>query len=136
MLDVGLDYLRLGQPVDTLSGGEAQRLKLAGHLAASRKPRCLFLLIEPSAGLHPADVQVLLASLDRLLATGHSLIVVEHDRAVIGRADHIIDVGPEGGTEGGRVVAAGTPAQVAQVAASRTGHCLRRDHTDTTGRPT
>jgi excinuclease ABC subunit A len=114
LLDVGLDYLRLGQPVDTLSGGEAQRLKLAGHLAASRKPRCLFLLIEPSAGLHAADVQVLLASLDRLLAAGHSLVVVEHDLDVIARADHVIDLGPEGGANGGRLVATGTPEEVAQ----------------------
>jgi excinuclease ABC subunit A len=126
LLDVGLDYLRLGQPVDTLSGGEAQRLKLAGHLAASRKPRCLFLLIEPSAGLHPLDVQVLLASLDRLLAAGHSLVVVEHDLDVIARADHVIDLGPEGGADGGRLVATGTPEEVAQVPASPTGQCLAR----------
>lgn len=126
LLDVGLDYLRLGQPADTLSGGEAQRLKLAGHLAASRKPRCLFLLIEPSAGLHPADVEVLHGSLDRLLAAGHSVIVVEHDLDLIRGADHIIDLGPDGGEGGGRIVAAGTPEEVAQVAASATGQCMRR----------
>ena len=126
LLDVGLDYLRLGQPADTLSGGEAQRLKLAGHLAASRKPRCLFLLIEPSAGLHPADVQLLLDSLDRLLAAGHSLILVEHDVDVLVRADHIIDLGPDGGAAGGRLMAAGTPEEVGQLAASATGQWLRR----------
>jgi excinuclease ABC subunit A len=126
LLDVGLDYLRLGQPADTLSGGEAQRLKLAGHLAASRKPRCLFLLIEPSAGLHPADVQLLLDGLDRLLAAGHSLILVEHDLDVLVRADHIIDLGPEGGAAGGRLVAAGTPEEVAQLTTSTTGQWLRR----------
>src|SRR5205085_160816 len=76
LLDVGLDYLRLGQPADTLSGGESQRLKLAGHLASSRKPRSLFVLLEPSAGLHPADVQTLLECLDRLLDAGHSLVLV------------------------------------------------------------
>jgi excinuclease ABC subunit A len=125
LLDVGLDYLRLGQPADTLSGGESQRLKLAGHLAASRKPRCLFLLIEPSAGLHPADVQLLLGSLDRLLGAGHSLILAEHDLDIIGCADHVIDLGPEAGAAGGRIVAAGTPEQVAEADASATGRCLR-----------
>ena len=83
LLDVGLDYLRLGQPIETLSGGECQRLKLAGHLASSRKPRCLFILLEPAVGLHPADVEQLLACFDRLLETGHSLLVVEHDLDII-----------------------------------------------------
>jgi excinuclease ABC subunit A len=126
LLDVGLDYLRLGQPADTLSGGECQRLKLAGHLAASRKPRCLFLLDEPTAGLHPADVARLLDCFDRLLQTGHSLIVVEHDLDVIKCADHVIDLGPGAGADGGHVVAAGTPEDVARVAASATGQWLRR----------
>jgi excinuclease ABC subunit A len=125
LLDVGLDYLRLGQPADTLSGGECQRLKLAGHLAASRKPRCLFLLDEPTAGLHPADVARLLDCFDRLLQTGHSLIVVEHHLDVIKCADHVIDLGPGAGEAGGRVVAAGTPEQVAQVDESCTGQWLR-----------
>jgi excinuclease ABC subunit A len=126
LIDVGLEYLRLGQPADTLSGGECQRLKLAGHLAASRKPRCLFLLDEPTAGLHPADVSRLLDCFDRLLQTGHSLIVIEYDLDVIKCADHIIDLGPGAGTEGGRVVAAGTPEVVARVEASSTGRWLRR----------
>jgi excinuclease ABC subunit A len=126
LLDVGLDYLRLGQPADTLSGGESQRLKLAGHLASSRRPRCLFLLDEPTTGLHPADVARLLDCFDRLLQTGHSLIVVEHDLDVIKCADHVIDLGPGAGAEGGRVVAAGTPEEVAASPESQTGRWLRR----------
>jgi excinuclease ABC subunit A len=125
LIDVGLEYIRLGQPADTLSGGEAQRLKLAGHLASSRKPRCLFLLDEPTTGLHPADVAQLLACFDRLLQTGHSLIVVEHDLDVIKCADHVIDLGPGAGEEGGRVVIAGTPEQVAATPDSETGRWLR-----------
>jgi excinuclease ABC subunit A len=126
LIDVGLEYVRLGQPADTLSGGEAQRLKLAGHLASSRKPRCLFLLDEPTAGLHPADVARLLDCFDRLLQTGHSLIVVEHDLEIIKSADHVIDLGPGAAAAGGRVVAAGTPEEIAQVPASHTGRWLRR----------
>jgi excinuclease ABC subunit A len=126
LMDVGLDYLRLGQPADTLSGGECQRLKLAGHLAASRKPRCLFLLDEPTAGLHPADVARLLDCFDRLLQTGHSLIVVEHDQDVIKNADHVIDLGPGAGADGGQIVATGTPETIAAVQSSHTGQWLRR----------
>jgi excinuclease ABC subunit A len=126
LIDVGLDYLRLGQPIDTLSGGEAQRLKLAGHLASSRKPRCLFILLEPTIGLHPADVQQLLACFDRLLQTGHSLLVVEHDLNIIKSADYIIDLGPGAGPAGGRVVATGTPEEVARVSESHTGRWLRK----------
>jgi excinuclease ABC subunit A len=126
LIDVGLEYLRLGQPADTLSGGECQRLKLAGHLAASRKPRCLFLLDEPTAGLHPADVARLLDCFDRLLQTGHSLIVIEYDLDVIKCADHVIDLGPGAGAAGGEIVASGTPEAVAQVEASQTGRWLRR----------
>jgi excinuclease ABC subunit A len=125
LLDVGLEYLRLGQPADTLSGGECQRLKLAGHLAASRKPRCLFLLDEPTAGLHMADVARLLDCFDRLLATGHSLLVIEHNLDVIRCADYVIDLGPGAAAEGGRVVAAGTPEEVAHAEASVTGQWLR-----------
>jgi excinuclease ABC subunit A len=119
LLDVGLEYLRLGQSADTLSGGESQRLKLAGHLASSRRPRSLFVLLEPSAGLHPADVQTLLDGFDRLLAAGHSLIVVEHDLDIIRCADHVIDL------DDGRIVATGTPQEVAAIQASHTGRCLR-----------
>jgi excinuclease ABC subunit A len=125
LLDVGLDYLRLGQATDTLSGGEAQRLKLAGYLAASRKPRCLFLLDEPAAGLHPADITRLLDCFDRLLQTGHSLIVVENQLDVIKCADYVIDLGPGAGKAGGKVVAAGTPDEVAGAKDSVTGCWLR-----------
>jgi excinuclease ABC subunit A len=125
LIDVGLEYLRLGQPADTLSGGECQRLKLAGHLAASRKPRCLFLLDEPTAGLHPHDIARLLDCFDRLLQAGHSLIVVEHDLDVLKCADWIIDLGPGAGADGGRLVAEGTPEEVAQVEASATGQWLK-----------
>jgi excinuclease ABC subunit A len=124
LLDVGLDYLRLGQAVETFSGGECQRMKLAGHLAANRKAGCLFLLIEPAAGLHPAEVANLLECFGRLLAAGHSLIAVEQDLDVIRNADYVIDLGPEGGRAGGRVVAHGTPEQVAQAADSHTGRFL------------
>jgi excinuclease ABC subunit A len=125
LLDVGLDYLRLGQATETLSGGEDQRLKLAGHLASSRKPRCLFLLDEPTAGLHPVDVTRLLDCFDRLLQAGHSLLIVENNLAVIKSADHVIDLGPGAGKEGGQVVAAGTPEEIAGVELSRTGLWLR-----------
>ena len=125
LLDVGLDYLRLGQAVDTLAGGEGQRLKLAGHLASSRKTGVLFLLIEPSAGLHPADVANLLECFDRLLSAGHSLIVIENDVDVIASADYVIDLGPEGGDAGGRIIAQGTPEEVAEVEASHTGRFLK-----------
>jgi excinuclease ABC subunit A len=125
LIDVGLEYVRLGQPADTLSGGEAQRLKLAGHLASSRKPRCLFLLDEPTTGLHPADVARLLGCFDRLLQTGHSLIVVEHDLDVVKSADHVVDLGPGAAAAGGRVVAAGTPEEVAAAPDSHTGRWLR-----------
>ncbi len=124
LLDVGLDYLRLGQPADTLSGGECQRLKLAGQLASSRKPRCLFILCEPSTGLATADVVRLLDCFDRLLATGHSLIVVEHHLEVIKCADYVIDLGPGAGASGGRIVGAGTPEEIAQVPESFTGQWL------------
>jgi len=126
LLDVGLDYLRLGQPTDTLSGGECPRLKLAGHLASSRKTRCLFLLLEPTIGLHPDDVARLLGCFDHLLEAGHSLVVVEHNLDVIKCADHVIDLGPGAGPDGGRVVAVGTPEEVAQVEASATGRCLQQ----------
>jgi excinuclease ABC subunit A len=124
--EIGLDYLPLGQPATTLSGGESQRLKLAAILGAARRARTLFLIDEPTRGLHPADVVHLLTCFDRLLAIGHSLVVIEHDLAVIRAADHIIDLGPEAGAAGGRIVATGAPADVAAVPESLTGQCLRR----------
>jgi len=129
---VGLGYLRLGQPVPTLSGGEAQRLKLAGHLAKARAARAgapaggtLLLLDEPTTGLHPADVEMLLRALERLIGAGHSVVVVEHNLDVIAAADWIVDLGPEGGEAGGEVVVAGTVEDVAACAASHTGRALR-----------
>ncbi|TDI11692.1 MAG: excinuclease ABC subunit A [Acidobacteria bacterium] len=124
---VGLGYLRLGQPTLTLSGGEAQRLKLAGHLAGrSGGGRRLFLLDEPTTGLHPKDVDVLLQVFERLLEDGHSLIVIEHNPDLIARADHIIDLGPGGGEDGGRLVVAGPPAKIIACKASWTGRALKR----------
>jgi excinuclease ABC subunit A len=133
LLAVGLDYLKLGQPVPTLSGGEAQRLKLAGHLAQARsgQHRCgaLFLFDEPTTGLHFADIEKLLAAFRRLLAQGHSLVVIEHNLDVIAAADWLIDLGPEGGEAGGEIVCAGTPHSVTQHAGSHTGAALR-DYAD------
>jgi excinuclease ABC subunit A len=126
LLDVGLDYLRLGQPATTLSGGEAQRLKLASHLAARRRGRTLFLLDEPTTGLHFSDIVQLVDCFDALLDVGHSLIVVEHNVQLMKAADWIIDLGPGAADEGGRVVASGTPEEVAECAASRTGQVLAR----------
>ncbi|MGA8050806.1 MAG: excinuclease ABC subunit UvrA, partial [Burkholderiales bacterium] len=128
LADVGLEYLRLGQPVPTLSGGEAQRLKLAGHLAASKtgsESNKLFLFDEPTTGLHFDDIAKLLKAFRQLLAAGHSLVVIEHNLDVMRAADWIIDLGPEGGEAGGALVCAGTPQQVMLHATSHTALALR-----------
>lgn len=124
--DVGLGYLPLGQPLSTLSGGEAQRLKLAGHLASTTGIGSLLILNEPTTGLHPADVARLLDCFRRLLATGHSLIVIEHQLDVILAADHLIDLGPGAGPAGGRIVATGPLDQILAAPGSRTGQWLKR----------
>jgi excinuclease ABC subunit A len=122
--DVGLDYIRLGQSATTLSGGEAQRVKLASELCKIATGRTLYILDEPTTGLHFADVQRLLEMLDRLVEQGNTVVVIEHNLDVIKTADRIIDLGPEGGEEGGRLVAQGTPEQVAAAAGSHTGRFL------------
>jgi excinuclease ABC subunit A len=125
LCDVGLDYLHLGQPSPTLSGGEAQRVKLSRELAKRSTGKTLYILDEPTTGLHMADVRQLLTVLERLVDAGNTVLVVEHNLDVVKRADHVIDLGPEGGAGGGQIVAAGTPEQVARVKASHTGLALK-----------
>ena len=122
--DVGCGYLRLGQPATTLSGGEAQRIKIARELSRKEKNKILYILDEPTVGLHVDDIGKLLDVLNRLVDTGNSVIVIEHNLEMIKCADHVIDLGPEGGDNGGRIVAAGTPEQVASVKSSYTGEHL------------
>jgi excinuclease ABC subunit A len=138
--EVGLGYVRLGQSATTLSGGEAQRVKLASHLAAARsaapraggneaaaraRSRTLYILDEPTTGLHFDDVQKLLAAFRKLIEGGGSLLVIEHNLDVIKSADWVIDLGPEGGSAGGEVVATGTPEEIAANPGSHTGHYLK-----------
>ena len=125
LLDVGLGYLRLGQPAPELSGGEAQRIKLATEMQAARRGHALYLLDEPTTGLHPADVALLLEQLHRLVDAGNTVVVVEHDMAVVASADWVLDLGPGGGDQGGRVVASGRPEDVARAEGSRTAPYLR-----------
>jgi excinuclease ABC subunit A len=124
--EIGLGYLRLGQPATTLSGGEAQRIKIAAHLASFGGERLLYILDEPTTGLHFDDIAKLLTAFKKLVEAGHTLVVIEHNLDVIKTADYLIDLGPDGGEAGGEVVATGTPEQVAQVDASHTGRALRQ----------
>jgi excinuclease ABC subunit A len=128
--EVGLGYLRLGQPATELSGGEAQRIKLASELQRPRRGHTLYVLDEPTTGLHPADVDALDAQLHRLVDSGNTVVVAEHDMRMVAGSDWVIDLGPGAGSDGGRVVAAGTPRTVSQAKASRTAPYLaaRFDH--------
>jgi excinuclease ABC subunit A len=125
LADVGLDYLYLGQPLNTLSGGESQRLKLAEAMARDAKAHSLFLFDEPTIGLHYQDVDKLLSALQQLVDRGHSLFVIEHNMEVVKAADFVVDLGPEGGAGGGEIVVAGTPEEVAECARSATGRFLK-----------
>lgn len=126
LVDVGIGYIHLGQPATTLSGGEAQRIKLSSELSRRATGRTLYILDEPTTGLHMADVDKLLKMLHALVDTGNSIIVIEHNLDIIKNADHLIDLGPAGGAAGGEIVASGTPEQVAKVKASYTGQYLKK----------
>jgi excinuclease ABC subunit A len=126
LVEVGLGYIKLGQPATTLSGGEAQRVKLASELARRATGRTLYILDEPTTGLHSADVKKLLHVLQALVQTGNSMIIIEHNLDVVKSADHVIDMGPEGGEGGGQVLAEGTPEQIAKHQVSYTGQYLKR----------
>ncbi|EEF69664.1 hypothetical protein HOLDEFILI_00191 [Holdemania filiformis DSM 12042] len=125
MHDVGLDYVKLGQPATTLSGGEAQRVKLASELQRKATGKTVFILDEPTTGLHTHDVKKLLAVLQRIVDNGDTVIVIEHNLDVIKCADYIIDIGPEGGDQGGTIIAKGTPEQIVKVEKSYTGQYLK-----------
>jgi excinuclease ABC subunit A len=124
LLAIGLGYLRLGQPLNALSGGEAQRLRLAMQILRSRRPRTLFLFDEPTTGLHLYDIQFLLKTFDALLEKGHSLVVIEHNLEILRHADYILDLGPEGGDEGGEKLAEGAPGEILKEPRSHTGRAL------------
>jgi excinuclease ABC subunit A len=134
LVDVGLGYVHLGQSATTLSGGEAQRMKLARELSKRQTGRTLYLLDEPTTGLHFDDVRKLLEVLHRLADLGNSVIIIEHNMDVIRNADWILDLGPEGGEEGGRIVGEGRPAKIAATPGSYTGQFLKRYYTSSSGR--
>jgi excinuclease ABC subunit A len=124
--DVGLGYIKIGQPATTLSGGEAQRVKLAAELSRRPTGRTIYILDEPTTGLHTADVHRLIFVLQKLVDAGNTVVVIEHNLDLIKTADYLVDLGPEGGDRGGYVVAKGTPEEVARVEASYTGQYLKK----------
>ena len=124
--EVGIGYIQLGQSSSTLSGGESQRVKLASFLAQENSQPTIFVFDEPTTGLHHKDVNVLLSALNRLISNGHTVIIIEHNPAVILAADHVIDLGPEGGNQGGHIVCEGTPEQIAQCKESYTGKYIQK----------
>lgn len=125
LMDVGLTYIRLGQSATTLSGGEAQRVKLAKELSKRDTGRTLYILDEPTTGLHFYDIEQLLAVLHRLRDNGNTIVVIEHNLDVIKTADWLVDLGPEGGSGGGQIIATGTPEEVAELSQSHTGRFLK-----------
>ena len=125
MIDVGLDYIKLGQSAPTLSGGEAQRIKLSRELSKIATGRTIYILDEPSVGLHSHDVARLIGALNRLVDKGNSVVIIEHNLDIIKVADYVLDLGPEGGDRGGYVVAQGTPEDIAAVEGSHTGRFLK-----------
>jgi excinuclease ABC subunit A len=127
LIDVGLSYVKLGQAATTLSGGEAQRIKLARELAKRDTGDTLYILDEPTTGLHFQDVRMLLAVLQRLTDAGNTVVIIEHNLDVVKTADWIIDIGPEGGSSGGEIVAAGSPEKVAKNERSHTGRYLKKN---------
>lgn len=126
LIDVGLGYIKIGQPATTLSGGEAQRVKLATELSKRSTGKTIYILDEPTTGLHTADVHKLIDVLQKLCDAGNTVLVIEHNLDVIKTADYIVDLGPEGGNMGGTVVAVGTPEQVASCEKSYTGQYLKK----------
>ncbi|MCK4312236.1 MAG: excinuclease ABC subunit UvrA, partial [Candidatus Cloacimonetes bacterium] len=126
LYEVGLEYIKLGQPSTTLSGGEAQRIKLSRELSKTSTGQTLYILDEPTTGLHFDDIKKLLKVLQRLVSMGNTVIVIEHNLDVIKCADYIIDLGPEGGDEGGKIVATGTPEEVVDNKKSYTGKFLKK----------
>ena len=121
-----MGYIKLGQPSTQLSGGEAQRIKLASELSKKSTGKTLYILDEPTTGLHFADVDKLISVLDKLVDAGNTVVVIEHNLDVIKRADHIIDLGPDGGFRGGQIIAEGTPEEIAKVERSYTGQFLKK----------
>ena len=126
IVDVGLGYVTMGQPATTLSGGEAQRMKLASELHKNSNGKSFYILDEPTTGLHTDDIARLLKVLERFVDAGNTVLVIEHNLDVIKSADHVIDLGPEGGEGGGTIIATGTPEEIATVSESYTGHYLKK----------